>query len=888
MFSDEHHYEDSWRGTVRRIYDGLAWLMFGGLLALVVLFGLAALAHGAELVDLTPAERIEVTRGGSLKPTAPAELLFFHASWCAPCRQMEPIVQRLIADGYPIRSIDVDREPQLKAQFAISSIPAFVAVRDGQAIARQVGGTSYEHLAAMITPAPASKSGSATSGAMVQGWYVTPNFAVRAPSEQLAAAIGDTAEACRSKHAQDWLGAELPNWRQRCPITARVGDMGAGGVTSFAFNGGQAGDWRMTVQGTAQRVLDSVVPHEVLHTVFATHFGEPLPRWADEGACTTVESTPEQQRHQQMLITFLQSGRGIEFGRLLTMKEYPPDMLPLYAQGHSLARMLIAQRGRREFVAFLSDGLQDEDWTRAVAAHYGDNSLQALQSRWLVWVQSGSSGTAEPGKPTPAEQIASASPSEQTPVVRIRVRDRDGTNSLGSGVVIAGGASGEQSIVLTAYHVVRDRASDALIIETSDGRQYPGRFVGGGENPDLAVLESTQLISGIAELTEDEVALGDDVAIAGYGGGQLGWQQGRVSNTQLSHMGTRELVYFEIAGAIARSGDSGGPVLRRHECCGVLWGASNATSGVKVGPIRRLLGKLFPGRKFGRCDRRPPRPQQQRAQPAVAPQQPQQFAPAAPAPVAPAPIVQTPAASCHCDNTPVLNRLDELLALEKQTAKGQSALTQQLMAAGQSLSQQQAATQQEQTAAAAERKGMLGKLDDLKQKLHDKLSNVATREDVGAVVHQQETSKETIVAAIAGKAPSIGWSAGSMIAAALGLSTPLGFGAGVVGWLVGRRIKKKIGKRKSEVGASETQTSDFRPPTVQQRTVILETPPPPQVIERSQQFVPYQAENARLEALERAMAEYVRKYPSAAGVFETVNNYANQFQSGDSKPPQKK
>jgi hypothetical protein len=66
-----------------------------------------------------------------------------------------------------------------------------------------------------------------------------------------------------------------------------------------------------------------------------------------------------------------------------------------------------------------------------------------------------------------------------------------------------------------------------------------------------------------------------------------------------------------------------------------------------------------------------------------------------------------------------------------------------------------------------------------------------------------------------------------------------------------------------------------------ERTVILETPPPPQVVERTQQFVPYQAQSARLDALERAIAEYVRKYPSAAGIFETVNAYASQFQSGE-------
>jgi hypothetical protein len=183
----------------------------------------------------------------------------------------------------------------------------------------------------------------------------------------------------------------MPDWREPCPITVQVAPhLGAGGETSFVFDRGHVFGWKMRVQGSEQRVLDSVLPHEVTHTILATHFRQPLPRWADEGACTTVEHTSERNKQQNLLIRFLQTNKGIAFSQMFAMKEYPPDMLPLYAQGYSLARYLIEQGGRRKFIAFVGEGLQRESWTGAVKAHYGFESLAKLQNSWLDWVKQGS------------------------------------------------------------------------------------------------------------------------------------------------------------------------------------------------------------------------------------------------------------------------------------------------------------------------------------------------------------------------------------------------------------------------------------------------------------------------------------------------------------------
>ena len=246
--------------------------------------------------------------------------------------------------------------------------------------------------------------------------YRTANFIVEAPTAGMAEQIGRAAEGFRHDLAIDWLGREMPKWSQPCPITCQVADhLGAGGATSFVFEHGEVFGWRMTIQGSLVRILDSVLPHEVTHTIFATHFRRPLPRWADEGACTTVEHHSERQKQQMLLVDFLRTGRGIAFNQMFAMKEYPHDVMPLYSQGYSLARYLVAQGGKRKFLNYLSDGMSDENWTRATQKHYGVNNLAALQTTWLGWVRQGSPALDATRESAALVAVAPPQPSPERP-----------------------------------------------------------------------------------------------------------------------------------------------------------------------------------------------------------------------------------------------------------------------------------------------------------------------------------------------------------------------------------------------------------------------------------------------------------------------------------------
>lgn len=77
-------------------------------------------------------------------------LLDFASPYCGPCRQMEPTVHGLMQAGYPVRQVDVTREPDLAARFQIDRVPCFVMTLDGQEVERVLGATSGEQLEGMF------------------------------------------------------------------------------------------------------------------------------------------------------------------------------------------------------------------------------------------------------------------------------------------------------------------------------------------------------------------------------------------------------------------------------------------------------------------------------------------------------------------------------------------------------------------------------------------------------------------------------------------------------------------------------------------------------------------------------------------------------------------
>ncbi|MDR1052724.1 MAG: hypothetical protein LBL39_00960 [Planctomycetaceae bacterium] len=225
--------------------------------------------------------------------------------------------------------------------------------------------------------------------------FATANFTVDgALTIEQAREFCETAEKCRRELAVLWLGNELPDWSSKCPIVVRVGDnLGAGGSTTFVFHDNEVYGWEMNIQGSEKRIIDSVLPHEISHTIFATYFKTPVPRWLDEGAATCVEHDTEKENYRRMIRHFLRKDvqKCLPFNRMVELKKYPDDVMPFYAQGYSVAEYLITVGGHRLLIEFAKTAIETDDWNFAINKHYGIANLGELQKNyWLEWVAIGS------------------------------------------------------------------------------------------------------------------------------------------------------------------------------------------------------------------------------------------------------------------------------------------------------------------------------------------------------------------------------------------------------------------------------------------------------------------------------------------------------------------
>ncbi len=95
-------------------------------------------------------------------------LLDFHAEWCGPCRKARPAVEQLVRKGYPIKTIDIDKEPTLRERYHVEAVPTFIVVDgSGRELDRTSGPQPAAELARFYKAAAAKAQPPVNSNAHV-------------------------------------------------------------------------------------------------------------------------------------------------------------------------------------------------------------------------------------------------------------------------------------------------------------------------------------------------------------------------------------------------------------------------------------------------------------------------------------------------------------------------------------------------------------------------------------------------------------------------------------------------------------------------------------------------------------------------------------------------
>jgi putative thioredoxin len=110
-------------------------------------------------------------------PPDQAVVVDFWAPWCAPCKALEPVLERVVASfgGHAILArVNIDAEADLAEEFGVQSIPAVKVFRGGAVVAQFVGALPeadvYRQLAAVI-PSPLDDALVEADDLMLRGDY---------------------------------------------------------------------------------------------------------------------------------------------------------------------------------------------------------------------------------------------------------------------------------------------------------------------------------------------------------------------------------------------------------------------------------------------------------------------------------------------------------------------------------------------------------------------------------------------------------------------------------------------------------------------------------------------------------------------------------------------
>ena len=77
-------------------------------------------------------------------------LVDFYATWCGPCKMLEPILESL-EDKINIVKVDIDKFPKLASKYRVMSIPTLIFFDSGEKKEEVIGYHDEEELLEIIS-----------------------------------------------------------------------------------------------------------------------------------------------------------------------------------------------------------------------------------------------------------------------------------------------------------------------------------------------------------------------------------------------------------------------------------------------------------------------------------------------------------------------------------------------------------------------------------------------------------------------------------------------------------------------------------------------------------------------------------------------------------------
>ncbi|MGN6213589.1 thioredoxin [Parafilimonas sp.] len=69
-------------------------------------------------------------------------LVDFFATWCGPCKAMEPVIKdvaKSVEGKVRVVKVDIDKQRQIASQYNVSAVPTFMIFKNGNVVWRHPG-----------------------------------------------------------------------------------------------------------------------------------------------------------------------------------------------------------------------------------------------------------------------------------------------------------------------------------------------------------------------------------------------------------------------------------------------------------------------------------------------------------------------------------------------------------------------------------------------------------------------------------------------------------------------------------------------------------------------------------------------------------------------------